>query len=70
MEWISVSNVLPEKDISVLIYGKDVNIGTGYLWECRGELFWSTDSEDLWSIFRNENDIISHWMPLPDPPKQ
>jgi hypothetical protein len=63
--WTTVKDKLPDEGVSVIAYGKDIGIGTGYIWKCGEELFWSMDSEDLWNI---DKDVITHWMPLPDAP--
>lgn len=68
-EWISVKDRLPEygKDvlvcdcnsrnyISVWSLEKDTDGGTNYWEDCRG---W-------WQSF----DEVTHWMPLPEPPKE
>lgn len=61
MEWISVKDRLPED--------------TGYVlaWSPRYQevvIAWYSEEEDFW---RTEDDLApfpSHWMPLPEPPKE
>ena len=59
MEWISVKDGLPKKSLSVLVYGKSIR--TVALFDIDNRFYpdWGTLSH---------NDI-THWMPLPDPPK-
>ena len=60
-EWISVSERLPEKRETVLVC--DVRENYMNAWEYLGRDEWLWDS----SIWRTE--AITHWMPLPEPPK-
>ncbi len=75
MNWISVEERFPEKGVRVLTidYHKDIRIlhldwffGDQYddsVWETdRG---WADDKDGWWG-----NGVITHWMPLPDPPKE
>lgn len=63
-EWISVEDRLPSESVSVAVYIKEGNgaywIQTAYLnggkWRIPGE----------YVVDRN----ITHWMPLPEPPKE
>lgn len=77
--WVSVKDMLPSSYFFVLVYSKMEGTNepcpmtiaryNGNKWEtlcneeennacASGDLFWSTDSEE-----------ITHWMPLPLPPK-
>ena len=63
--WISVKDGLPEKNMDVLIYrgvhiGNLINVYT-YL----GNNEWE-DEYGYWS--RTDDEGITHWMPLPEPP--
>lgn len=60
-EWISVEERLPEVGESVLGYTKE-----------RDECFVVTYSNTFKSFFSGQfpNDNITHWMPLPEPPKK
>lgn len=63
--WINVKDRLPEKDEDVLIYrgqfrGHLINVYT-YL----GNNEWE-DEYGYWS--RTDDEGITHWMPLPEPP--
>ena len=71
MEWISVKDRLPEPDENVFIYATK--------WEAKGYVvgitrrYRYTDGRDVWvEPFPGfEPDYhITHWMPLPTPPKE
>ena len=61
MDWISVKDRLPSEDGEYLTYNAD-DIGSDNFYYCddfaNGR--WVTDL----------NGTISHWMPLPSPPKE
>ena len=60
--WISVKERLPEKDTSVLFSDKE-SVFLGFLLSDMGhDPFWSS-----YDYLENHN--ITHWMPLPEPPK-
>lgn len=65
MRWISVKNKLPEPGIKKVIvfvpheHGPIIDMAR-YL----GEQGWDLVSFELW----DEN--VTHWMPLPEPPKE
>jgi len=65
MEWISVKDRLPENEESIIIFdGREVFSGiyiNGY--------FRNHDCEGL-AFGPLENKNVSHWMPLPKPPKK
>ena len=64
MEWISVKERLPEDRKPVLVY-----TGGGFI--CKAYWFNTNDSIE-WISFVNFEDIeeyVTHWMPLPEPPK-
>ena len=54
-DWIDVKDRLPPKDIIVLVYCKNMGCFLGWI-----------DAE-IW--YPRENDLVTHWQPLPDPPK-
>ena len=74
MKWISVEDRLPETDIEngfdssedVLIYGKSAFFG-----EYMVTVGWINDKKE-WQFIYPENDMqnITHWQPLPEPPKE
>ena len=57
-EWISVDERLPEKNVRVLVYIKSSRSYTRF----------DTDRLDNRGFVRWFNDV-THWMPLPEPPK-
>ena len=58
-QWISVKDRLPESSGSYIVYsGKSGTVFTAH--------FWARDNR--WSG-RSLNLTITHWMPLPEPPK-
>ena len=61
-KWIPVSERLPEKRETVLVCDARENYMNA--WEYLGRDEWLWDS----SIWRTE--AITHWMPLPEPPKE
>ena len=69
-EWISVKDRLPKLDEEVLVSAKDLHIKTNYyevwsLFKCHsGELIWVDNSGDGYNLTE-----VTHWMPLPQPPK-
>ncbi|MDC9624097.1 DUF551 domain-containing protein [Xenorhabdus sp. XENO-7] len=67
MEWIKCSDRLPETydDILLVVDGSnDIHVGYFILDEYEGKCFHSL-GEDL--FFKIE--YVTHWMPLPEPPK-
>ena len=77
--WISVKNRLPELEQKVLIYavGKEsgfedsthVEVSMRFVFHI---LPWDTGVEEWqapWDYF-NRNYEVTHWMPLPDAPKE
>jgi len=77
--WISVKDRLPGIDEDVLIlYESKVSRETGYAITCRKDYFYFGGTlipcqrpqwAEPWQYFR-ENNVITHWMPLPEPPKE
>jgi len=66
LEWISVEDRLPDDDVNVLCYELE-----GY--EIRGHYTETMDygNGELVPLFMSDGRYISitHWMPLPEPPK-
>jgi hypothetical protein len=70
--WISVEERLPEDDANVLVYAIDNNENsciamTSYTHNLHG--FHIEGWRSPWQYFFNEH-TITHWMPLPEPPKE
>lgn len=62
-EWISVKDRLPEDNTDVLVYHGSLISIYSYM----GHNEW----EDDYGYFsRTDDDGITHWMPLPEPPKE
>lgn len=59
MEWISVKDRLPEYDVTVLVYCDYRN------WYSLGHFHINND---LWIC--SPHQPVTHWMPLPQPPKE
>lgn len=61
MEWISVKDGLPEDKRDILV------------WSPRYQevvIAWYDEEEDFWRTDDNFAPFPSHWMPLPEPPKE
>jgi hypothetical protein len=64
-KWIPVTERLPEYDSVVLVTdGEDVGTGYRYTLGVIGFTGWAVPFADI------EEDDVSHWMPLPEPPKE
>jgi hypothetical protein len=65
MKWINVKDELPSNYQTVLTYGSP-NYGGYHIRQCSYSdgIFRFSDSE------REHKGIITHWMPLPKPPKK
>ena len=61
-EWISVEDRLPDESVSCLVFGPDGNyVG----WVCDPVQKWWAREGDLDDYCVE----VTHWMPLPEPPK-
>jgi hypothetical protein len=66
MEWISVEDQLPEKDVPVLYVDADSNNEI-----CLGSLVSGMDKEIYWSHYDFlEDENVTYWMPLPTAPNK
>ena len=77
-EWIPVTERLPERDKEVLliVHGwEDRLYYTGCLHRQEAERSWLTGIESkasdwkIWGFSYLREPIVTHWMPLPNPPK-
>ena len=62
-EWISVKDRLPDTSKRVLICLLEICVTEGHY--NHGKKLWRMHNE-----MRGEVLSVSHWMPLPDPPKE
>lgn len=62
MEWVSVSDKLPEQSGWYLIWHPEKSTRPI-------EAFWSV-SDKTWGRDWNRTEFVTHWMPLPEPPKK
>lgn len=78
-EWISVEDKLPgiDEDVLILYESKVSPRKTGYAITCLKDSFYFGSTpipyskpqwSEPWQYFR-ENNVITHWMPLPEPPE-
>ena len=64
-KWIPVTERLPEGR-SFLVTDTDGYVGEAYLRE--GKIYWMCDDyDDFWADVHTVD--VTHWMPLPEPPK-
>lgn len=66
MNWIKTSEKLPEADTRVIAYKKDSYLKIHFLWYNKYHNCWDDEDAD---DFYCDIDQVSHWMPLPEPPK-
>lgn len=71
-KWIKTSERLPEANVSVLTFGwYDETIAgcDGIAWIQRdGKWYWDPKDEPV-RCLTDEGEEVTHWMPLPEPPK-
>lgn len=69
-EWISVKDRLPECGVSVLIHFKSgLNMAAGFLQDVdEDRTMWCAYTDD--GFYADCDYEPSHWMPLPEPPKE
>lgn len=60
--WIPVTERMPENTADVLVFRPKMKIEIGI--SCRINDEWLRYGKDL-----HGNDVITHWMPLPEPPE-
>lgn len=69
MEWISVSDRLPERKQDVLMYFDTGNMAVGFWYDGDETItFWSAYTDDGWYADCDCEPL--YWMPLPEPPKE
>ena len=71
-KWISVEERLPSGAngmdfcVNVVVYTQDKQVTTGW---CNGEI-WYLLNWDNDFISKHPSEYVTHWMPLPEPPKE
>lgn len=65
IKWHNVENILPDKDQEVLVYRGSHICGLMGVYTYMGDNEWENDY-GYWSTTEDEG--ITHWMPLPNPP--
>lgn len=58
-KWMSVKDRLPETETSVLVCTE-----RGYIF-----LSWASNEDVFWFYNEDEDDRVTHWQPLPEPPE-
>ena len=64
MSWISVKDKLPEWGETVIIHHVDGSIMLAWL------LLRKKLKTQRWNIDRTKRNCVTHWQPLPEPPKE
>ena len=65
MEWISVNDRLPEKCGEYIVFVKNLTGRIAYFNPVFVASFYYTWNFQAW-----EDNVVTHWMPLPAPPKE
>lgn len=60
MKWISIEEQLPPNNIDIIMFHDVLGIYTGYV--LNGEYYFYAYGEPFYNH-------VTHWMPLPEPPK-
>ena len=59
-EWIKCSEQMPDEMVDVITSnGREV-----------GKEWWDGTGWKSWAKYDSVNGIVTHWMPLPEPPKE
>lgn len=67
MEWISVKDKLPDNNGDCIAITKDETI---FMARCVDKTYWKLYFSDNGLQFdKNRSNTVTHWMPLPEPPK-
>ncbi len=73
-EWNSVKDRLPKSLANkVIVHCKNGYVGFGHYEDCKGAQTWyNLESQEPFSAWDyEEGDYeVTHWMPLPEPPKE
>lgn len=78
-KWISVKDRMPEPcvDVLLIVHGwNDREIYVGSLKRVEAEKSWLTGLEmkasdwTIWGFSYLKEPVVTHWMPIPEPPKE
>lgn len=61
--WISVKDRMPKEEGRYIVYA-DKGVKSAFYETYEGESRWTDEGERYWDIH------VTHWMPLPEPPKE
>lgn len=72
MEWIKVTDRLPEEGREVIVTTKYFDPKSGFVYESIGGVYYEDEEWHYCGTFCAEEDDtvleeVTHWMPLPDP---
>lgn len=67
-EWVSVDENLPDFDVPVLVYVKDIFDNKGIINITKYTITYNLTNN--WLGYENSSFKITHWMPLPAPPNR
>ncbi len=71
MEWISVRDELPGNEEKVLVCDEDSNMVVGCYGSTRNGPCWRIGNDEVsWDFDYNLDYNVTHWMKLPEPPKE
>ncbi len=69
MDWVSVKDKLPEENENVILFdGSEVFCGNFFFGK-ENRICWGIQACDGICYGNYKKDEITHWMPLPNPPK-
>lgn len=69
MEWIKTADRLPTESGACIVYcqdGYESKVDYSAKWEKFNAQDWSTEAEVAQHCFND----VTHWMPMPEPPKE
>ena len=72
MKWISIEEKQPEEGKYVLVYKFDYNkrINEGFIQIAKRKKHDWLDDKDYQQSILGLQCLVTHWMPLPEPPKE
>ena len=65
-KWVSVEERMPDFDVPVLVYVKDIFDNKGIINITKYTITYNLTNN--WLGYENNSFKITHWMPLPEPP--